>query len=61
MRSMKQNVYNGVIKGEVEIIHEEIENFKKYELGPIFNISDFLNGIKIHLLSIEKKNWHKFR
>ena len=55
MKDMSQNVYSDIIQGEVEIIHEEIENFQKSRYDSVLNVSAFLDSIKIHLSSIENK------
>lgn len=52
---MIQNVYSEIIQGEVEIIHEEIENFQNAHYDTILNVSAFLDSMKIHLSSIENK------
>ena len=52
---MSQNEYSDIIQGEVEIIHEEIENFQKSRYDTVLNVSAFLDSIKIHLSSIENK------
>ena len=52
---MSQNEYSDIIQGEVEIIHEEIENFQKSRYDSVLNVSAFLDSIKIHLSSIENK------
>ena len=53
MKVMSQNEYSDIIQGEVEIIHEEIENFQKSRYDTVLNVSAFLDSIKIHLSSIE--------
>ena len=55
MKVMSQNEYSDIIQGEVEIIHEEIENFQKSRYDSVLNVSAFLDSIKIHLSSIENK------
>ena len=55
MKDMSQNEYSDIIQGEVEIIHEEIENFQKSRYDTVLNVSAFLDSIKIHLSSIENK------
>ena len=52
---MSQNVYSDIIQGEVEIIHEEIENFQNSRYDSVLNVSAFLDSMKIHLSSIENK------
>lgn len=55
MKDMSQNVYSDIIQGEVEIIHEEIENFQNSRYDSVLNVSAFLDSMKIHLSSIENK------
>lgn len=52
---MVQNDYSEVIKGEVEIIHEEIEKFQAYDCESILKASAFLNSINNPFVSIENK------
>ena len=55
MNDLSPYEYSEVIQGEVEIIHEEIENFQKSRYNSVLNVSEFLDSIKIHLSSIESK------
>jgi hypothetical protein len=52
---MVHNNYSEVIKGEIEIIHEEIEQFQDSDCGLILNVSAFLDSIKDPFMSIENK------
>lgn len=44
-----------VIKGELDIIHEEIENFISLDYTANLNVADFLESVKSHLFLIEQK------
>lgn len=47
--------YSDNVKGEVEIIHEEILGFKNSRISPILDFSKFINNTKNHLASMESK------
>ena len=52
---MVHNNYSEVIKGEVEIIHEEIGRFLDSNCESILDASTFLDSIKNPFMSIENK------
>lgn len=52
---MIQNNYSEVIKGEVEIIHDEIAKFQDSDCESILNASAFLDCLKDPFMSIENK------
>jgi hypothetical protein len=47
--------YRDIIKGEVEIINEEITQFNQLHYTAKLNASFFLDRVNLHLISIEQK------
>lgn len=47
--------YRDIVKGEIEIIYEEIEQFNQINYTANFNVSVFLDSVSRHLESIEHK------
>lgn len=55
MNNLSSDDYLNIIKGEVDIIHEEINLFVSSELSASLNVTNFLERVKHHLDSIERK------
>lgn len=49
------NNYREIVKGEIEILREEIEKFNQNHYTAKLNASDFLECVTPHLVSIERK------
>lgn len=49
------NEYSDIVKGEVNIIHDEIEKFLSLPYTANLNVSNFLERVAPHLASIEQK------
>lgn len=49
------NKYSDIVKGEINIIHDEIEKFYHVPYTANLNVSNFLERVAPHLASIEQK------